>query len=179
MIDLYSIIGLLVGIYASVQLLRLTIAGSTALPIRIPRCFPFGFKCNPGWVPFFTEIYLNIRRIHYHWQIFTSKIKIIKGLDEIQKGEIDAMHAWKDIQNQSSNMNRMYNELESLDGKEKKIKITAVLGDIVQGAVLLVLLLRSDLRIRGALGLAKLASRLNVDTRSSDISGKKDILGFE
>ena len=87
-------------------------------------------------------------------------------------------------------MNRMYNELESLDAKEKKIKITAVLGDIVQGAVLLVLLLRSDLRIRGALGLAKLAGRLNniagrlnnvdnMDTRSSDISGKKDSFGFK
>ena len=70
-------------------------------------------------------------------------------------------------------MNRIYNELESLDMKEKKIKITSVLGDIVQGAVLLVLLLRSDLRIRGVLGLAKLAGTLNVDTRSHDTSGKK------
>ena len=69
----------------------------------------------------------------------------------------------------------MYIKLEGLDFKEKRIKITTVLGDIVQGSVLLVLLLRSDLRIRGALGLAKLASRLNVDTRSSEISGKKDI----
>ena len=66
----------------------------------------------------------------------------------------------------------MHIELESLDFKEKRIKVTAVLGDIVQGAVLLVLLLRSDLRIRGALGLAKLAGTLNVDTRNGDISGR-------
>ena len=99
----------------------------------------------------------------------------MRGLSTVVTKYAPLTHAWKDIQSQSSNMNRMYNELESLNMKEKKIKVTAVLGDIVQGAVLLVLLLRSDLRIRGALGLAKLASRLNLDTRSSDISGKKDI----
>merc|ERR1719264_37301 len=119
-IDLYSIIGLLVAIYASVQLLKLTIAGATALPIRILRCFPFGFKCNPGWIPFFTEIFISIRRIKLHWQIFTSKLEIIKGLDAIRNGEADATHSWKDIQIQSSHMNRIYNELESLDVKEKK-----------------------------------------------------------
>ena len=175
-IDLPSIIGLLLVIYALVQLLRLTISGSTPLPIRIPRCFPFGFKCNPGWIPFFTEVFLNIRRIRYHWQIFTSKLAIIQGLEEILQPERDTIPLWNEVQNQSSYMNRIYNELESLDLKEKKIKITSVLGDIVQGAVLLVLLLRSDLRIRGVLGLAKLAGTLNVDTRSHDTSGKKKSL---
>ena len=175
-IDLNSIISLLVVIYAFAQLLRLKIASSTALPIRIPRCFPFGFKCNPGWVPIFTETFISIGRLQNHWQIFTSKLAIVQGIQEIKKGETNTAHAWKDIQNQSSHMNRMYVELENLDFKEKRIKIAAVLGDIIQGAVLLVLLLRSDLRTRGILGLAKLAGRLNMATKTSDISGKERYL---
>ena len=170
-IDLYSVISLLVAIYASAQLLRLRIASSTVLPIKIPRCFPFEFECNPGWVPFFTETFISFGKIQNYYQIFTSKLAIIQGLKKIKKGGTDPVQKWEDIQNQSSHMNRMCIKLESLDFEEKKIKITAVLGDIVQGAVLLVLLLRSDLRIRGILGLANLASRLNMDTRTSAISG--------
>ena len=170
-IDLYSVISLLVAIYASAQLLRLRIASSTVLPIKIPRCVPFEFECNPGWVPFFTETFISFGKIQNYCQIFTSKLAIIQGLKKIKKGGTDPAQKWKDIQNQSSHMNRMCIKLESLDFEEKKIKITAVLGDIVQGAVLLVLLLRSDLRIRGILGIANLASRLNMDTRTSAISG--------
>ena len=174
-IDLYSVIILLIAIYISVQLLRMATASSTALPIRIPRCFPFGFRCNPRWVPIFTEIFIGIRRIQLSWKIFTTKLAIVQGIEKIKNEESSS---WTDIKIQSSSLNRMYTEIEILDFKEKKMKISAVLGDIVQGAVLLVLLLRKDLRIRGALGLAKLAGQLGIETKSEDISGKKTCTRF-
>ena len=75
------------------------------------------------------------------------------------------------MQIKSDQVNQLYVELERQDCEKKKIKITAVLGDILQGAVFLVLILRTDLRIRGILGLSNLAGRLSVDSRDSGVPG--------
>ena len=173
-IPLNNFIGLLSAIYASAQCLRLMNASSTNLPIPIPRCFPFGFKCNPRCIPFFTEIFISIKKVKHIWKIFTLKLAIIQEFKRTEEGS-PPTQIWQDIQMKSSCVNRLYNELESLDLKEKKIKIAAVLGDIFQGAVLLILLLRTDLRLRGILGFANLASRMNVDIKSSDASGEISI----
>ena len=68
-------------------------------------------------------------------------------------------------------VNRIRVQLQNQETAQRKVKITTVLVDIVQGAVLLLLVLRADLRIRGTLRLAQLAGWLGADTRDSEIPG--------
>ena len=94
---------------------------------------------------------------------------MVKLVDEVQAD--DKSYLWTDVQEKSSQVNQLYLQLEKEEIKEKKIKMTTVLGDILQGAVFLVLILRTDLRIRGILGLSDLASHLSVDQRNSSVPG--------
>ena len=175
-IPLLTISGLLLTIYSSVQLLKMTILRSTDLSLKPLRCFPLGFDCNPKWIPFFSESSLGIYKIKKIWQISELKMSIVKTMEDIETERGDTYHLWQDVMIKSAQVNQFSVELERQDCEGKKIKMTAVVGDVLQGAVILVLLLRADLRIRGILGLSKLESRLNafninVDNRNWGVSG--------
>ena len=170
-VPLNTITSLLLGIFVAAQLLKLLVSSSTELPIQVPRCFPLGFKCDPRWIPFFTESYLCIRRIQQTWRIFWLKLEILQKLEGLKEIEGDTTSTWEDIQVKSHQINTLSTKIERGNFATKKVKVVAVLGDILQGAVLLVLILRTDLRLRGTLGLANFAGRLNVATRDSDIPG--------
>ena len=54
-------------------------------------------------------------------------------------------------------------EDQSNNQKRSKVKIVCCIGDIIQGSTLMILMLRRDLRIRGLLGLAKMANNIGID----------------
>ena len=171
-VPLNTITGLLLGIFVAVQLLKLLTSSTTELPIQVPSCYPLGFKCDPRWIPFFSESYVCIRRVQQTWKIFSLKMEINQKLEDLSEIQGDATPTWENIQEKSNEINKVYTKLESEDFLAKQIKIVAVLGDILQGAVLLVLVLRTDLRLRGILGLANLANQLDVNTRDENFPGK-------
>lgn len=168
-ISLFSVIYLLLTIYVAVQLLKMLVASSTKLPFKSPRCFPLGFICNPKWIPFFTESSLAIYKIENILQMFQLKKSIMKILKDINAKEEGTSYLWKDVQIKSGQVNQLYLKIEKVDFEAKTAKVPAIIGDILQGAVLLVLVLRTDLRIRGILGLSNLAGHLNVDNRESGV----------
>ena len=53
--------------------------------------------------------------------------------------------------------------METNNQKRSKVKIICCIGDIIQGSTLMILMLRRDLRIRGLLGLAKIANKIGTD----------------
>ena len=78
-------------------------------------------------------------------------MEIIQKLEGLNEIESDTMPTWENIQEKWNEINKVYSKLES---EAKQINIASVLRDVLQGAVLLVLVLRTDLRLRGILGLA-------------------------
>ena len=53
--------------------------------------------------------------------------------------------------------------METNNQKRNKVKIVCCIGDIIQGIMLMILMLRRDLRIRGLLGLAKMSNKIDID----------------
>ena len=58
---------------------------------------------------------------------------------------------WENITDTSDHINQTEAELEKRKQARMRVKMCSVLGDIMQASVLAILLLRSDLRVRGAL----------------------------
>ena len=172
-VPLNTITGFLLGIFIAVQLLKLLTSSSTDLPIQVPVCYPLGFKCDPRWIPYFSQCYTSIRKIHQTWKIFSFKLEILQKLEDLERTEGKTANIWEDIQAKSNEVNKVYLKQERENFSTKKIAVASILGDILQGAILLVLILRTDLRLRGSLGLADLASQLNVDSRESIMPGCK------
>ena len=153
------------------QLLKLLTSSSTNLPIQVPVCYPLGFKCDPRWIPYFSQCYSSIRKIQRTWKVFSLKLEIIQKLEDLDRTEDNTVSLWEDIQAKSNEVNKVYFKQELEDFATKRVAVPAALGDIVQGAVLLVLILRTDLRLRGTLGLAGLTNQLDIDSRESNIPG--------
>ena len=60
-------------------------------------------------------------------------------------------------------MARKWKIMEKNGQKRSNIKIVSCIGDIIQGSTMMTLMLRSDLRIRGLLGLTKTANNIGVN----------------
>ena len=99
------------------------------------------------------------------------KLEIIQKLEDLDRTEDNTVSLWEDIQAKSNEVNKVYFKQELEDFATKRVAVPAALGDIAQCAVLLVLILRTDLRLRGTLGLAGLTNQLDIDSRDSNIPG--------
>ena len=98
------------------------------------------------------------RKIHQTWKIFSFKLEILQKLEDLERTERKTANIWEDIQAKSNEVNKVYLKQERENFSTKKIAVASILGDILQGTILLVLILRTELRLRGSLGLADLAS---------------------
>ena len=119
------------------------------------------------------------QKIQRTWKVFSLKLEIIQKLEDLDRTEDNTVSLWEDIQAKSHEVNKVYFKQELEDFATKRLAVPAALGDIVQGAVLLVLLLRTDLRLRGTLGLAGLTNQLDIDSRDSNIPGCTLKPGFD
>ena len=82
---------------------------------------------------------------------------------EKASGKIKANSIWKDICDTSEEITQTEKRIEKNGQKRSNIKIVSCIGDIVQGSTMMILMLRSDLRIRGLLGLTKAANNIGMD----------------
>ena len=99
-------------------------------------------------VPFFNELYLSFEIIKGTVNLFKMRRSIattLKNRSEDEEG------VWEDILNTSEKITRAEVKLEKRKQARMRVKICALLGDVMQASVLSILLLRSDLRVRGAL----------------------------
>ena len=99
-------------------------------------------------VPFFNELYLSFKIIKGTVNLFKMRRSIattLKNRSEDEEG------TWEDILRTSEKITRAEVKLEKRKQARMRVKICALLGDVMQACVLSILLLRSDLRVRGAL----------------------------
>ena len=162
-LPLRDIITLLVVIYILSHLLKILTA--SRLETETQESW-----CNLRWTPFYAEIYLSIIEIRWTWRIRSLKLDLLRAFHE---GGVSSREPhstfWAEVERKSRLINRILVQPEKQRSSQRKVQITTVLVDIVQGAVLLLLVLRADLRIRGTLRLAQLAGWLGADTRDSEI----------
>ena len=99
-------------------------------------------------VPFFNELFLSFKIIKGTINVFKMKRSIattLKNMSEEEEG------AWEDILRSSKKIDRAEVKLETRKRARMRVYLGAFLGDVLQACVLSILLLRSDLRVRGAL----------------------------
>ena len=97
-------------------------------------------------VPFFNELYLSLKIIKGAVNVFKMRRSIATTLEND-----DEEAAWEDILRTSEKITRAEVKLEKRKRARMRVYLCALLGDVLQACVLSILLLRSDLRVRGAL----------------------------
>ena len=112
-----------------------------------------GFSFNLHRIPYVTEAFLCIETIKESLHGFKKR--------EAIKDKTSAI--WKEICATSEEILETEKRMERNNLKKIKVKIVCCIGDILQGSSLMILMLRSDLRIRGLFGLTKIATNIGVD----------------
>ena len=120
---------------------------------------------NPHKIPYITDPFLCIETIkenlHGYKKRETIKDKLKKLDNATNEDETSAI--WKEICATSEEIEATEKRMERNKLKKIKVKIVCCIGDILQGSSLMILMLRSDLRIRGLLSLTKMATNIGVD----------------
>ena len=70
---------------------------------------------------------------------------------------------WRQICATSEDIGQTEMRIETNNQKRSAVKIVCCIGDVMQGSTLMLLMLRRDLRIRGLLGLSKMADKIDTD----------------
>ena len=143
-INLMDFVTLLCGIYVFVVMLKLLRTSSTLTRKENDR-----ISLKARLVPFFVETFTSLKIIQGIIKLFSLKKKITKTMKRqlsTEKAEV-----WEKIADTCEQINRAEAHLEKRQQARMRLKICSVLGDIMQASVLAILLLRSDLRVRGAL----------------------------
>ena len=112
------------------------------------------------WIPFFTETFITIMKMKQTCAIFEQEWSIAQKVVDIEKAldETEQMNKWKEIVEKGRQINGIEMEKEQLIDSRKKITIISCIGDILQGVSITILLLYTDFKLYGALGLSKMTS---------------------
>ena len=143
-INLMDFVTLLCGIYAFVVMLKLLRTSSTLTRKENDR-----ISLKARLVPFFVETFTSLKIIQGIVKMFGLQKTITKTMKRRLSTEKEEV--WEKIADTCEQINRAEAHLEKRQQARMWIKICSVLGDIMQASVLAILLLRSDLRVRGAL----------------------------
>ena len=124
-----------------------------------------GFSFNLHKIPFVTEALLCIEAIKESMKVHKKKEAIREQLGKLEgtDNEDETNDIWKQICATSEDIGEMEKKIEVNKQKRRRMKIVCCIGDIIQGSALMILTLRRDLRIRGLLGLVKVANWIGTD----------------
>ena len=145
-INLNNYVLLLSGIYIFTTMLKLLRASNTLKGKENKE-----INLAVRMIPFFNETYLSFKIIQGTSKLFNMRNKIGKSIKKMEHELVDEVRAWENITITSDHINQEEANLETRKQARMRVKICSVLGDIMQASVLAILLLRSDLRVRGAL----------------------------
>ena len=123
------------------------------------------------WIPFVTDIEIVLRTIQEVIKRHKMKLMMqytIYNMEDNEEGNSE----WLKIVNMAQEIEESNLNIEVLGAKKRQIKVIACFGDILQGCILMVLLLRTDLRIRSVLQLASMSRKIGIDPRKGGASGK-------
>ena len=145
-INLNDYVSLLVGIYIFTTTLKLLRASNT-LNKEENKSISGAVRA----IPFFNEIFLSIKIIQEKVEVFKLRRSIDANLDIANNELQNKEEVWGKVLDAANQINRAELKLEKRDQARMRIKICSSIGDILQVSVLTILLLRADLRVRGAL----------------------------
>ena len=129
------------------------------------RCSFLGFSFDLHKVPFVTEAFLCIETIKESLHGYKKKEAIQEQLGNLENtdNENETDMIWKKICSTSEDIGQTERRIEANNQKRSAVKIVCCIGDVIQGSALMILMLRRDLRIRGLLGLAKMANNIGTE----------------
>ena len=129
------------------------------------RCKFLGFSFDLHKIPFVTEAFLCIETIKESLHGYKKKETLQEQLGKLENtnNENETNVIWKQICDTSEDVGQTERRIETNNQKRSAVKIVCVIGDIIQGSTLMLLMLRRDLRIRGLLGLSKMANNIGTD----------------
>ena len=124
-----------------------------------------GFSFHLHRIPYVTEAFLCIETIKESLHGFKKREAIKDKLEKLDNttNEDETSAIWKEICATSEEILETEKRMERNNLKKIKVRIVCCIRDILQGSSLMILMLRSDLRIRGFLGLTKMATNIGVD----------------
>ena len=102
-------------------------------------------------IPFFIEIFLTFKIIRGKINLFILRQNIAKSYTSLDAPTEEDEGVEEKIQETVSQVNQTEVKMEKRDMFRMRLNVCSVLGDILQACVISTLLLRSDLRVRGAL----------------------------
>ena len=145
-INLNNYVFLLCGIYIFVIFLKL-LGTSNTLNRKENK------EINPvvRMIPFFNETFLSFKIIQGTVKLFKMRETIATSLENMEQKLEDEAGVWENITHTSDQINQTEAGVEKRKQARMRLKMCYVLGNIMQASVLANLLLRSDLRVRGAL----------------------------
>ena len=112
------------------------------------------------------EIVLALQRIQATITIFRKKSamdEMIEKLDTLEEGE--RAKAWSEILKTALDIEDEHMHIETLGERRTQLKIISTVGDLLQGSILTILLLRPDLRVRSMLRFSSLSAHLGLNVR--------------
>ena len=148
-------------------------ACNTASPEgRSHSCYLDIFHCsfNPYWIPFVREIVIAIQKIQEAKSIYKGTLtlnELVEKLEADRKTE-----TWSEIMDVVQDIEQAKLNIENLDSQKKQIKTVSILGDILQGSILIVLLLRPDLRIRSFFEGVSMSGSFGIDLKKLGTPGE-------
>ena len=174
--DFITILSVIYGFTFFLKVLNAVASAAATPEEKAHSCSIDIFQCrfNPHWIPFVTEILLAFRAIQEIIKSYKLKLTMKEVVEQLDRTEdkVEQRAMWRKILDIAQDIEQVDIIRETLGERKKAIKIPSCLGDILQGSVLMVLLLRTDLRVRSVLRLAALSQRLGIDPRNGGTSGK-------
>ena len=145
-------------IYGVTFILKLMNASSTT-------SFSCGF--NPFWIPFVREIVIAVQKMQETMNIYRKQLTVNHLVEklEVKDDAGGSADVWSNILDLAQDIEEGKINLENMDKQRKQLKAVSILGDILQGSILILMLLRPDLRIRSFFNSVSMSGSLGINLK--------------
>ena len=144
-------------------------SSTTSSEGRSHSCYLDIFSCsfNPFWIPFVRESVIAMRKIQETMNIYRKQLTVNELVEkiDIDGGTGGSVEVWSNILDLAQDIEQGKINLENLDMQRKQLKAVSILGDILQGSILILLLLRPDLRIRSFFNSVSMSGSLGINLK--------------
>ena len=128
------------------------------------------------WIPFVREICIAMQKMKEIVKIYRNQLILNELVNKVEAEDAvgGIAEAWSNILDLAQNIEQAKISLESLDMQRKQMKMVSILGDILQGSILIVLLLRPDLRVRSFFNSVSMSRSLGLNQNGLETLGNTD-----
>ena len=124
------------------------------------------------WIPFVTDIEIALKKIQEIIERYKRMTNMQHIIDDNLDDDEQATSKWMKIVEMAQEIEEVDIKTEVLGTKRREIRVISCLGDILQGCVLMLLLLRTDLRVRSVFQFSSMCHQFGLDPRKGDTAGK-------